>query len=94
MKYYPLFKSVKAFISKVFEYINSGSFEIIAREKNKYFAHNYGLRTEHLTAIIKKLHSGLKYDGPMDDNDVFFGYGTVYVFSIIQEIDGKNIYIH
>jgi hypothetical protein len=90
----PRFKSVKAFLKQVFEYINSGSSEIIAREKNKIFAQNYGLRTEHLITIIKKLHSGLKYNGPMEENDMTYGLGTVYVFYINQEIDGESVSIY
>ena len=94
IKLNPRYKSVKTFLNQVFGYINSGNFEIITRDKNRAFAQKYGLRKEHLISIVKKLHSGLKHEGPMEDNDVTFGYGTVYVFYINQEIDGENVPIY
>jgi len=94
IKLNPRFRSVKAFLEQVFEYVRSSNFEIIARDKNKAFAQNYGLLTEHLIAIIKKLHSGLTYEGPMEENDGTFGYGTIYVFYINQEMDGEKITIY
>jgi hypothetical protein len=90
----PCFRSVKTFLEQAFEYIRSGRFEIVAREKNKVFAQNYGLRMEHLIAIINKLYSGLKYEGPMEENDGTFGYGTIYVLHIYQEIDGERVPIY
>ena len=90
----PRFKSVKAFLNQVFDYINSGNFEIIARDKNKTFAQSYGLLADHLIMIIKKLYSGLKHEGPMEEDNETFGYGTVYVFRINEQIDGDNVPIY
>jgi len=30
----------------------------------------------------------------MEENDITFGYGTIYAFYINQEIDGENIPIY
>ncbi len=82
-------RSVNAFLDMARSCISQGNVSIVSRRKNREFAMEYGLTGEHLCAVVQKLHTAHRRNGPMEESDFAKPPGTLFDFLKKEELDGR-----